>query len=113
MLFEAGLLNRRGKVEDKNTVSDYHEIENVRETSIFATMSALAQECNAINLSQGFPDFPISQKLIDLVSNYMNKGYNQYAPMTGLPALREQIAIKVEKLYKVVYDLESGLGKHR
>ena len=37
MLFEAGLLNRRGKVEDKNTVSDYHEIEHVRETSIFAT----------------------------------------------------------------------------
>ncbi|MEZ5084370.1 MAG: methionine aminotransferase [Bacteroidales bacterium] len=75
-----------------------------QETSIFAVMSALAQEHKAINLSQGFPDFDISPKLIELVNKYMKKGYNQYAPMTGIPALREQIASKVENLYGAVYD---------
>ncbi len=75
-----------------------------QETSIFAVMSALAAEHGAINLSQGFPDFPISRKLIELVFKYMKKGHNQYAPMTGVPELREQIALKVKKNYKVDYD---------
>ncbi len=75
-----------------------------QETSIFAVMSALAREHNAINLSQGFPDFPISQKLIELVFKYMQKGYNQYAPMTGIQPLREQLALKFEKLYGASYD---------
>lgn len=68
-------------------------------TSIFATMSKLAIEENAINLSQGFPDFDISNPLIDLVNKYMKKGYNQYAPMPGVPALREAISQKVFDLY--------------
>jgi len=79
-------------------------------TSIFAVMSALANENRAINLSQGFPDFPISQKLIDLVHKYMNKGYNQYAPMTGVPELREQIALKTEYLYNAKYDPDKEIN---
>jgi methionine aminotransferase len=69
-------------------------------TTIFTTMSALAAEHKAINLSQGFPDFSCSSELVDLVSFYMKKGMNQYAPMTGLPILRERIAEKTERLYK-------------
>ena len=65
-------------------------------TTIFTEMSALAVECGAINLSQGFPDFPLDEQLIERVTHYMAQGYNQYAPMPGVPALREQIAIKLE-----------------
>lgn len=68
-------------------------------TTIFSTMSKMAADFNALNLSQGFPDFPISERLIQLVSEAMKNGMNQYAPMPGLPALREQLAIKVERLY--------------
>jgi len=75
-----------------------------QKTSIFAVMSELANENSAINLSQGFPDFSISQKLIDLVHKYMNKGFNQYAPMNGVQELREQIALKTEYLYNAKYD---------
>ena len=75
-----------------------------QETSIFAIMSGLATEHNAINLSQGFPDFEVSPKLISLVSKYMKKGYNQYAPMQGVPELREQIALKTEAVYGIKYD---------
>ncbi len=73
-------------------------------TSIFATMSGLAAKHNAINLSQGFPDFEISEKLIDRVSYYMKAGHNQYAPMTGIPELNKAISKKVEKLHGVKYD---------
>ena len=66
-------------------------------------MSALAKEHNAINLSQGFPGFPISDKLIDRVDYYMRKGYNQYAPMTGVPELLHRISEKSEKLYGTYY----------
>jgi methionine transaminase len=55
-------------------------------------MSGMAREYGAINLSQGFPDFEVSAALIDLIHQYMKKGMNQYAPMPGLPALRESIA---------------------
>ncbi len=70
-------------------------------TTIFTIMSALANEHQAINLSQGFPDFPSSERLIDLVYQYMQKGFNQYAPMPGVLPLREQIAQKIAKLYQV------------
>ena len=72
-------------------------------TSIFAVMSALATEHKAINLSQGFPDFPVSEKLISLVNQHMKKGYNQYAPMPGVPLLREAIVRKVERCYGAIY----------
>jgi methionine aminotransferase len=73
------------------------------ETSIFAVMSQLAQEHGAINLAQGFPDFEISSELISLVDHYMKKGYNQYAPMPGVPLLRERIAGKVRSHTGAVY----------
>jgi len=69
-------------------------------TSIFAEMSALAIEYQAINLSQGFPDYPMSDELIGLTWEAMKAGYNQYAPMPGWPALREAIAAKIQWLYK-------------
>ncbi len=73
-------------------------------TTIFTVMSKLAAECGAINLSQGFPDFPIDDKLSELVNAAMRAGHNQYAPMPGLPGLREAIAAKVERLYGFRYD---------
>lgn len=73
-------------------------------TSIFAVMSGLAAETGAINLSQGFPDFEISNSLIQLVTANMQKGYNQYAPMQGVLALREAIASKAFKIYGIKYD---------
>jgi methionine aminotransferase len=76
-------------------------------TTIFTVMSKLAAECGAINLSQGFPDFPIDPRLSDLVSAAMKGGHNQYAPMPGLPSLRETIASKVERLYGFRYDPET------
>ena len=73
-------------------------------TTIFAVMSKLANEHNAINLSQGFPDFSCDPKLLDLVSKYMKSGFNQYAPMAGVIPLREMIAEKTEQIYNAVYD---------
>lgn len=68
-------------------------------TTIFSVMSNLANEHNAINLSQGFPNFDCSERLKNLVSQYMKDGYNQYAPMPGAPILRQQIAQKIQNLY--------------
>ncbi|MCE2741391.1 MAG: methionine aminotransferase [Sphingobacteriales bacterium] len=76
-------------------------------TTIFSVMTALAQEQNAINLAQGFPDFNCSPKLISLVNQYMEKGFNQYAPMPGLLKLREKISEKTEKLYGAKYNPET------
>lgn len=73
-------------------------------TTIFAVMSQLAQETGAINLSQGFPDFPVDPELVTLVQEAMHAGHNQYAPMPGLPALREALAYKVEVCYGHAYD---------
>jgi methionine aminotransferase len=76
-------------------------------TSIFAIMSKLAQEHNAINLSQGFPGFDCSAELVSLVEKYMRKGFNQYAPMPGIMPLREVISQKNEELYNLHYDPET------
>lgn len=78
-------------------------------TTIFSVMSKLAQEHNAINLSQGFPNFPCSSELVSLVSKYMQQGQNQYAPMQGVMALREAISQKTEKLYGTFYAPESEI----
>jgi methionine aminotransferase len=77
-------------------------------TTIFSVMSQLATQHKAINLGQGFPDFDGPQALRDALTAAMNSGKNQYAPMTGVPKLREQIALKTEKLYgrKVSADTE-------
>ncbi len=69
-------------------------------TSIFAVMSGLANQYKAINLSQGFPDFPVSRELIGLVNKYMLQDKNQYAPMPGVPELRQALADKIYKLYR-------------
>ncbi len=72
-------------------------------TTIFTVMSQLASEYDAINLSQGFPNFDASPELINLVTQGMLKGYNQYAPMPGLMSLREVIANKTNALYSSNY----------
>src|SRR5437867_3432209 len=72
-------------------------------TTIFTIMSGLANEVGAINLSQGFPNFLPSEKLVELVNQYMKKGMNQYAPMQGIMPLRELICEKAEKLYGIKY----------
>ena len=76
-------------------------------TTIFAVMSALSEECDAINLSQGFPSFNPSQDLLDRITHYLNSGANQYAPMPGVPSLRQAIAAKVEQLYGRTIDAGS------
>ena len=69
-------------------------------------MSRLAAEHNAINLSQGFPDFDCAPRLRELLARYLNAGVNQYPPMAGIPALREAVAEKAEALYGARYDPE-------
>ncbi len=78
-------------------------------TSIFAVMSKLSHEENAINLAQGYPDFPSSPKLIELVNKAMKEGFNQYAPMPGIYSLREAISDKIETLYGTQYDPETEI----
>jgi methionine aminotransferase len=78
-------------------------------TSIFAVMSGLARECNAINLSQGFPDFNCDQKLLDACEKYMNTGFNQYSPMQGVIQLRETVAKIIEYCYGNVYSPDTEI----
>lgn len=78
-------------------------------TTIFTIMGTLAKAHNAINLSQGFPDFRMDKKLIDLVTKAMRAGHNQYAPMQGSIALREVIAKKFELLYSSTYHPETEI----
>lgn len=79
-------------------------------TSIFAVMSKMAADHNAINLSQGFPDFEVSPELIDMIHFYMKKGHNQYAPMTGTPQIRKRISEKYEFLHGVRYNEEKEIN---
>jgi methionine transaminase len=72
--------------------------------SIFATMTRLANELGAINLSQGFPDFDCAPDLVDAVARYMREGHNQYAPMQGVMPLRQALSAKIEHLYGRRYD---------
>ena len=72
--------------------------------SIFAVMTRLANEHQAINLSQGFPDFACDPALVEAVAKAMREGHNQYAPMPGVLALREAIAAKVAQLYGPRFD---------
>ena len=76
-------------------------------TSIFTVMSRMALEHGAINLSQGFPDFPVSQELIELIYKNMKAGHNQYSPMPGAPALKKAIAEVVTKTYNRSTDPEN------
>lgn len=74
--------------------------------TIFTVMSKLGSDSGAINLSQGFPSFDCSPELTDLIHHYMKRGYNQYAPMTGVPILREKVAEKTENVYGIRYHPE-------
>jgi methionine aminotransferase len=76
-------------------------------TTIFTVMSKLAADVGAINLSQGFPDFDCDPALVDAVARYMREGRNQYAPMQGVPVLRQAIASKYNELYGSSYDGDS------
>ncbi len=78
-------------------------------TTIFSVMSKLAQEYNAINLSQGFPDYATNPKLIKFVTDAMLQGHNQYAPMEGLLLLRELIAEKMHSFYNANYNPETEI----
>ncbi len=78
-------------------------------TTIFTTMSKLAQESGAINLGQGFPGFEMDASLGKLVGKYIQRGMNQYAPMPGLLELRTILSQKIEKSYGYVYDPESEI----
>ncbi len=84
------------------------KLPNVK-TTIFTVIGKLATEYNAINLSQGFPDFNTSKELIDLVNISMLKGNNQYAPMPGIYSLRQAISQKIENLYGVTYNPETEI----
>ncbi len=72
--------------------------------TIFTIMSQMAADCGAINLSQGFPDFDVHPDIILLVKKFMEEGLNQYAPMQGVPELRQGISEKVSRLYGQSYD---------
>jgi methionine aminotransferase len=78
-------------------------------TTIFTVMSHLAQECGALNLSQGFPDFAGPPALMEAVARHLRAGRNQYAPMAGALSLREAVAAKVAALYGAAYDIEDEI----
>lgn len=78
-------------------------------TTIFTVMSALATEHKAINLGQGFPDYPMSEELIAKVNEAMRRGNNQYAPMPGLMALRESLAEKAAFLYQATINPDTEI----
>ena len=78
-------------------------------TTIFTKMSAMANAHGALNLSQGFPDFDIDDRLIHCVEKSMKAGYNQYAPMPGLIQLRERIAEKIFNQYQIEYHPETEI----
>ncbi|MEM8847099.1 MAG: methionine aminotransferase [Bacteroidota bacterium] len=77
------------------------------QTTIFTVVGKLAKEHNAINLSQGFPDFSPDPQLLNLYKKALDGNYNQYAPMTGAQMLREAIVEKIEKTYGRSYDVET------
>lgn len=77
--------------------------------NIFTKMAKLATEHNAINLAQGFPDFPVDTELIDRVNHYMKQGMNQYAPMPGVLELRTAIAKKTEICYGWRPDIDQNI----
>jgi len=76
------------------------------QTTIFTKMSAMALEHGALNLSQGFPGFDCAPALQELLQHY-SKGFNQYAPMAGVPALRQSLAAKTSSFYNIPVDTES------
>jgi methionine transaminase len=85
---------------------DYSKLPHIG-TTIFTVMSQMAAEHNAINLSQGFPGFNCHPFLQELVTKYMRQGFNQYAPMSGIPALKGKVSEKIKSCYGINYSAES------
>ncbi len=78
-------------------------------TTIFTVMSKLAADVGALNLSQGFPSFPADPALLDLVTKALRANYNQYAPMAGVPVLRDVISQKTVELYGISYNPDTEI----
>lgn len=78
-------------------------------TSIFAVISNMSREYDALNLSQGYPDFPVNPKLIELVHKAMKNGKNQYAPLAGIMPLRETLCEKTNRLYGSDYNPQTDI----
>jgi len=78
-------------------------------TTIFTVMSRRARELGALNLGQGFPDYPIDPRLTELVTEAMAQGFNQYAPMEGVIELRQRIAHKLLANYGLTFDPETEI----
>ena len=78
-------------------------------TTIFSVMSALATRHQAVNLGQGFPDFPCDPSLLDRVTQAMREGHNQYAPMAGIAPLRTSVAALIQRRYQRAYDAETEI----
>lgn len=91
-----------------NRLSDQSRLPHVG-TTIFTVMSRLAAEVGALNLSQGFPSFPTDPALLDRVTAALRAGHNQYAPMAGVPQLREAISQKTAENYGSFYDPETEI----
>ncbi|MBL0883556.1 MAG: aminotransferase class I/II-fold pyridoxal phosphate-dependent enzyme [Chitinophagaceae bacterium] len=90
------------------SVSIHSKLPNVG-TTIFTVMSQLAVQHHAVNLGQGFPDFPMNTTLHELVAKAMREGANQYVHMNGYPLLRQQLATKVQQLYHTTIDAETDI----
>src|SRR5580692_9453847 len=91
----------------KHSLGDFPQKHSATGTTIFTVMSALATEHNAINLSQGFPDFNIDPQLAQALGDAARNGFNQYAPMPGLPLLRQEIAKSFKSRYDVDIDADT------
>lgn len=79
-------------------------------TTIFSVMSQLANEHQAINLAQGFPDFNTDSELISRLNFYTTQNYNQYAPMTGVEKLRVLLSEKYSNIYQSDYDFQNEIN---
>jgi methionine transaminase len=78
-------------------------------TTIFTVMSRRARELGALNLGQGYPDYDVDPRLTELTAEAMRAGYNQYAPMEGVPLLRERIAAKLRSCYGLKTDPDTAI----
>ena len=78
-------------------------------TTIFTHMSALAADAGAINLSQGYPDFDAPLALREALAKHVMAGHNQYAPMAGVMALREQLTVQIQLHRGVLYDPQTEI----
>ncbi|MDE2382801.1 MAG: aminotransferase, partial [Xanthomonadaceae bacterium] len=78
-------------------------------TTIFTVMSQLAAQHGAVNLGQGFPDFPVPARLVEALTRAMQAGHNQYSMMTGIPALRQAIASKTARCYDWMPDVDAEI----